>query len=67
MGERGEHSHRPGYDLIAQAVSGLMLTGQRVDFDGVPMPLTPAIGDYGTGIVIAAVCAALFARERTGQ
>ena len=67
MGTRGEHSHRPGYDLIAQAVTGLMLTGGRVDFDGVPMPLTPAIGDYGTGLVIAfAVCAALFARERTG-
>lgn len=68
MGDRGEHRHRPGYDLIAQAVTGLMLTGQRVDLEGVPMPLTPAIGDYGTGLVIAmAVCAALFARARTGR
>lgn len=67
MGTRGEHSHRPGYDLIAQAITGLMLTGGRVDFDGVPMPLTPAVGDYGTGLVITyAVCAALFVRERTG-
>lgn len=67
MGTRGEHSHRPGYDLIAQAVTGLMLTGGRVDFDGVPMPLSPAVGDYGTGLVITyAVCAALFVRERTG-
>ena len=68
MGTRGDHSHRPGYDLIAQAVTGLMLTGGRVDFDGVPMPLSPAVGDYGTGLIIAlAVCAALFARERTGE
>lgn len=67
MGTRGDHSHRPGYDLIAQAVTGLMLTGGRVDHDGIPMPLTPAIGDYSTGLVIAlAICAALYARERTG-
>lgn len=68
MGTRGEQRHRPGYDLIAQAVTGLMVTGGRIDDDGVPMPLTPAIGDYGTGLVLAlAICAALFARERTGQ
>jgi len=67
MGGRGAHSHRPGYDLIAQAVTGLMLTGGRVDADGVPMPLTPAIGDYATGLLIAlAVCAALYERERSG-
>ncbi|MGH9046228.1 MAG: CaiB/BaiF CoA transferase family protein [Acidimicrobiales bacterium] len=67
MGGRGEHSHRPGYDLIAQAVTGLMLTGGRLDGDGVPMPLTPAVGDYATGLVLAlAICAALYAREQTG-
>jgi crotonobetainyl-CoA:carnitine CoA-transferase CaiB-like acyl-CoA transferase len=67
MGGRGEHSHRPGYDLIAQAVTGLMVTGGRLDLDGVPMPLTPAIGDYATGLIIAmAACAALFERERSG-
>ena len=67
MGSRGAHSHRPGYDLIAQAVTGLMVTGGRIDAEGVPMPLTPAIGDYATGLIIAmAVCAALFERERSG-
>jgi len=31
------------------------------------MPLTPAIGDYATGLIIAmAACAALFERERSG-
>jgi formyl-CoA transferase len=67
MGARGEHSHRPGYDLIAQAVTGLMLSGGRTDADGVPLPVSPAIGDYATGLVIAmATCAALFARAQTG-
>ena len=67
MGTRGAHSHRPGYDLIAQAATGLMITGGRIDFEGIPMPLTPAVGDYGTGLIIAlAVCAALFERERSG-
>ncbi len=67
MGARGDHSHRPGYDLIAQAVTGLMLTGGRADADGVPMPVTPAIGDYATGLFIAlAICAALYSREQTG-
>jgi crotonobetainyl-CoA:carnitine CoA-transferase CaiB-like acyl-CoA transferase len=68
MGTRGDQSHRPGYDLIAQAVTGLMLTGGRADAEGVPMPLTPAIGDYSTGLIIAmAICAALFARAQTGH
>jgi crotonobetainyl-CoA:carnitine CoA-transferase CaiB-like acyl-CoA transferase len=67
MGSRGEEAHRPGYDLVAQAVTGLLLTGQRRDDEGIPMPITPALADYGTGLTMAfAVCAALFARERTG-
>lgn len=68
MGARGAEAHRPGYDLVAQAVSGLLLTGQRRDDEGIPMPITPALADYGTGLTMAfAVCAALFARERTGR
>ncbi len=67
MGSRGDEAHRPGYDLVAQAVTGLLLTGQRTDDDGIPMPITPALADYGTGLTMAfAVCAALYARERTG-
>ena len=67
MGREGPYSHRPGYDLVAQAMTGLLLTGGRRDDDGIPLPLTPAIADYGTGLTIAfAVCAGLFARERSG-
>ena len=68
MGSRGPDAHRPGYDLVAQAVTGLLRTGQRRDADGIPMPITPALADYGTGLAMAfAVCAALFARERSGK
>ena len=67
MGSKGPQAHRPGYDLVAQAMTGLLLTGARKDDEGMPLPLTPAIADYGTGLTMAfAVCAALFARERTG-
>src|SRR5207247_9863999 len=33
MGRRGDQSHRPGYDLVAQAVTGLLVTGGRSDDD----------------------------------
>lgn len=67
MGSKGPQAHRPGYDLVAQAMTGLLLAGGRKDDEGIPVPLTPAIADFGTGLTMAfAVCAALFARERTG-
>ncbi|HXQ18849.1 MAG TPA: CoA transferase [Acidimicrobiales bacterium] len=66
VGRRGPSSHRPGYDLIVQAMSGLMVTGGRVE-NGIPIPLNPPVIDLATGITIAwAICAALFARERDG-
>jgi len=66
VGRRGPSSHRPGYDLIVQSMSGLMATGGRVE-DGIPIPLNPPVIDLATGITIAwAICAALFARERDG-
>src|ERR1700722_9885124 len=68
MGSRGPNAHLSGYDLIAQAGTGLLPTGSRKDEDGIPLPMTPAIADFSTGLVIAfAVCAALFSRERTGE
>jgi formyl-CoA transferase len=67
LGRRGPDAHRPGYDLAAQAYTGMLVTAGRHDAEGVPLPLTPAVADYATGLTITyAVCAALFARERTG-
>ena len=67
-GRRGPDSYRPGYDLIIQAMTGLMAAEGKIR-DGVPQLITAtAVADYATGIAIAwGACAALFHRERTGQ
>ncbi len=68
FGTEGPHAMRPGYDLIAQAVSGLITNDQKF-VDGVPSlyQSTPFV-DYLTGSALASgVIAALFARERTGR
>lgn len=56
----------PGYDLLAQAGSGLMaITG---DPGGEPAKVGVALADVLTAhYATSAVCAALFARERTGR
>ena len=68
FGRKGPHSYRPGYDLIVQAMTGLMASEGKV-LDGVPQQIqSTAIADYATGITIAwAICAALYHRERTGK
>ncbi|HUP46883.1 MAG TPA: CoA transferase [Thermoanaerobaculia bacterium] len=55
----------PGYDLLAQAGAGLMaITGER---DGEPMKAGVALSDVLTAhYATSAICAALFARERSG-
>ena len=56
----------PGYDLLAQAESGLMsITGEP---DGDPMKAGVALADVLTAHhAFGAICAALTARERTGK
>jgi crotonobetainyl-CoA:carnitine CoA-transferase CaiB-like acyl-CoA transferase len=56
----------PGYDLLAQAASGLMaITGEP---DGEPMKVGVALSDVLTAHHAAsAICAALYAREKTGR
>ena len=63
----GPYAHRPGYDLIAQAVTGLMSVEGREE-NGVPLVNALPSADLSTGIAIAwGICAALYARERTGR
>jgi crotonobetainyl-CoA:carnitine CoA-transferase CaiB-like acyl-CoA transferase len=59
-------ANTPGYDLLAQAASGLMsITGEP---GGEPMKVGVALADVLTGhYAHSAICAALFARERTGR
>ncbi|MEX2373580.1 MAG: CoA transferase, partial [Dehalococcoidia bacterium] len=68
-GRKGPWANRPGYDIIAQAVSGLMAAEGKVEPSGAPGVITStAIADYTTGVAIAwAICAALYHREKTGE
>ncbi|OPY88100.1 MAG: Formyl-coenzyme A transferase [Smithella sp. PtaU1.Bin162] len=66
FGQTGPYRDRPGYDLIAQAMSGVMdLTGNT---DGPPMRLGPAVADNTTAYhAFGAIASALFHRSRTGE
>ncbi|MCO5178057.1 MAG: CoA transferase [Thermomicrobiales bacterium] len=66
FGRSGPYSSRPGYDLIAEAMSGFMsVTGEP---DGVGMRAGVAIGDVTTGMMASnMILAALLHRERTGE
>ena len=67
-GREGPHSQRPGYDIIAQAMTGLMASEDKIK-DGVPQQVSSTpVADISTGISTAwAVCAALYHRERSGK
>ncbi|MGI8677621.1 MAG: CaiB/BaiF CoA transferase family protein [Jatrophihabitans sp.] len=66
FGLTGPDRGRPGYDLIAQARSGLMsVTGEA---GRVPQRVSTALSDVAAGTVAAfAVAAALYRQQRTGQ
>jgi crotonobetainyl-CoA:carnitine CoA-transferase CaiB-like acyl-CoA transferase len=65
-GQTGPYSNRPGYDLIAQAMGGLLsMTGEA---DGLPVKVPVAINDIMTGMYAAvAILAALRHRDKTGK
>ena len=67
-GREGPHSMRPGYDIIAQAMTGLMASEDKIA-DGVPQQVSSTpVADVSTGLATAwSVCAALFHRERSGK
>jgi crotonobetainyl-CoA:carnitine CoA-transferase CaiB-like acyl-CoA transferase len=66
FGRTGPLAHKVGFDLIAQAFSGLMsMTGAP---DGPPMWVGAAIADVQSGVhAFGAIGYALFHRERTGR
>jgi crotonobetainyl-CoA:carnitine CoA-transferase CaiB-like acyl-CoA transferase len=66
FGPDGPFSNRAGYDLAVSAFGGLMgITGEP---DGPPVKVGVAITDVTTGISAqGAICAALYAREKTGR
>ena len=66
FGQTGPYAQRPGYDLIAQGLAGVMsVTGEP---DGNPVKCGIPIGDLSAGLFCAvAILSALHARERTGR
>jgi crotonobetainyl-CoA:carnitine CoA-transferase CaiB-like acyl-CoA transferase len=66
FGQTGPYSSRGGFDLITQAMSGLMSTNGPAD--GPPHRLPIAISDVTAGMFLAfGVLAAVEARHRTGE
>lgn len=65
FGHTGPWSHKPAYDMIVQALGGLMsITGQP---DGPPTKAGTSIGDITGGLfTLAGIAGALYHRERTG-
>lgn len=65
-GQTGPESHKPGYDSIACAVSGMMhITGPE---DGDPVRPGVAMTDLATGLYThGAIMAALLQRQKTGR
>ncbi len=70
FGQTGPYARRTGYDLIAQAMGGIMsITGERDDLPGGgPQKVGVAAADLMTGMYASsAILAALASRERTGR
>jgi crotonobetainyl-CoA:carnitine CoA-transferase CaiB-like acyl-CoA transferase len=65
-GQTGPYSGEPGYDAIAQALSGIMsVTGEA---DGPPVRVGVSTADLGAGMwAVIGILAALQARHRTGR
>src|SRR6516165_2808851 len=66
FGHTGPWSHKPAYDMIVQAMGGLMsITGQP---GGLPTKAGTSIGDITGGLfALAGIASALYHKERTGQ
>ena len=64
FGDHGPYAHKPGYDTIGQAISGLL--GLLTDMNR-PLPMGVSISDHLAGMVACTgIMAALFAREKAG-
>ncbi|OLF12533.1 CoA transferase [Actinophytocola xanthii] len=66
FGQTGPYAHRPGYDLIAQAMSGIMsVTGEPT---GAPVKSGVPVADLSAGLLCAVgILSACLARTVTGR
>jgi crotonobetainyl-CoA:carnitine CoA-transferase CaiB-like acyl-CoA transferase len=66
FGQTGPYAQRPGYDLMAQGMAGMM--GVTGNLDGEPMRAGVPVSDIFTGVYSAVgILAALARREKTGR
>jgi formyl-CoA transferase len=67
FGKDGPDAHLRGYDIVAQAMSGVITSNPNIR-DGLPATVAFAPADIVTGVSLAwAISAALFHKERTGE
>ncbi len=67
FGHTGPYAGRPGYDILAQAMSGSMALTGPADSDE-PYRFPTPLADMSAGLyAFASIMAALYHRERTGQ
>ena len=67
FGSDGPMALQPGFDIIIQAMTGVIGHEAKND-SGAPQHVGTPFGDTSTGLSIAsAICAALYSRERTGR
>lgn len=66
FGQTGPISHRPCYDIVAQAMGGMLnLTGFK---ETAPVKVGPSVADHVTGIFLCVgLLMALYHREKTGE
>ena len=66
FGQTGPYADRPGFDLIAQGMSGIMsVTGEP---NGTPVKCGVPIADLAVGLIATnGILAALIARDKTGR
>ena len=65
FGPTGPYRHKGGQDVLAQAMSGMMMTN--APLGGAPVKVNNPIGDFTAGmLLVQAILLALIAREKTG-
>ena len=68
FGRKGPDANRPGYDIIIQAMSGLMASEGKLSGESPEHIWSSPMIDTTSGFCLAwTICGALFARERTGK
>lgn len=67
FGRQGPDGHKAGIDVVAQAYSGLMISGKGTD-DGLPAQSEAFLADYMSGTLLAfGIASALRVRDQTGK